>query len=54
LLLDAGADVNARNALGQTPFALAVPKEGEAARKLLLLPDRQKVAALLQHRGGNL
>ena len=53
LLLDAGADPNTRTPAGQTPYALAMSTEGETMRKLLLIPDeRQKVATLLQQRGG--
>jgi len=52
MLLDAGADPNARDGTGRTPLTLASSTQGAAARKVLLIrDDRAKVAALLQQHG---
>lgn len=50
-LLEAGANPNLRDSKGQTPLGLATDTSHDTARKLLLLPGRQKVVALLQAQG---
>lgn len=51
LLLERGAKQNMSNNNGDTPLMLACSESGETGRKLLLLPDRRKVAELLRERG---